>query len=59
MSKPSKTLDYALTTRGLAIGFANGVVTGPACGRIKVLIPYQLALPYLSQLGKKLVAGVR
>lgn len=53
-----QTADYALTSRGLAIGFANGLVTGPACGRIEVLIPYRLAEPYLSKLGGQLVARV-
>jgi hypothetical protein len=53
-----RTVDYALTTRGLAIGFANGRVTGSACGRIEVLVPYRLAEPYLSKLGAQLVGHV-
>ncbi|MFL5908946.1 MAG: hypothetical protein ACJ768_00020 [Gaiellaceae bacterium] len=53
-----QTADYALTIHGLAIGFANGVITGPSCGRIDVLVPYRLAEPLLSPLGKRLVAEV-
>lgn len=51
---------FALTVRGLAIGFpqADGVAI-PSCGRIEVTIPYVLVKPYLSTLGRELVAGVR
>ena len=46
---------FALTPTGLAFGFAQE----PAGSRIEAVIPYRLVRPYLSPLGKRLVAGVR
>lgn len=51
--------DFALIRRGLAIGFANGQIAGPSCGRIEVTVPYALLQPYLSAAGRKLIADVR
>jgi hypothetical protein len=46
---------FALTPRGLALGFWQE----PACNRIEGIVPYRALRPYLSSLGKMLVAGVR
>ena len=46
---------FALTPRGLAVGFDYE----PACGRIEAVVPYADLRPYLSGLGKRLVAAVR
>lgn len=47
--------NFALTPTGLAFGFGQG----PAGSRISAVIPYRLVHPYLTPLGKRLVAGVR
>jgi hypothetical protein len=46
---------FALTPRGLALAFPQE----PACNRIEGIVPYRALRPYLSSLGKRLVAGVR
>jgi len=46
---------FALTPHGLALGFRQE----PACQRIVGIVPYRALQPYLSNLGKQLVAGVR
>ncbi len=46
---------FALTPSGLAFGFPQE----PAGPRIAAVIPYRLVRPYLSPLGRHLVAGVR
>jgi hypothetical protein len=46
---------FALTPRGLAFGFPQQLA-GP---RFAAVIPYRLVHPYLSPLGRGLVAGVR
>jgi hypothetical protein len=46
---------FALTPRGLALAFWQE----PACNRIEGIVPYARLRPYLSELGKQLVAGVR
>jgi hypothetical protein len=46
---------FALTPRGLALAFFQE----PACSRIEAIVPYPLLRPYLSALGRKLVAAVR
>lgn len=46
---------FALTPRGLALGFWQE----PACGRLEATVPYSALRPYLSDLGRRLVAGVR
>jgi hypothetical protein len=53
------TDDFVLTADGLVIGFANGVVAGPACGRIKVRVPYRLIEPHLNEFGRTLVGVIR
>ena len=51
---------FALTARGLAIGFAQDQVGGSSCGPVEATVPYDAVLrPYLSELGQKLIAGVR
>jgi hypothetical protein len=50
---------FALAAHGLAIGYPNGLVAGPICSRIDTTIPYPRIAPYLSDLGRQLVAGVR
>jgi hypothetical protein len=59
MPKPSNYRYFALTPRGLAIGFQIEQVGGPQCGRAVGFVPYAVVRPYLSELGRKLVAGVR
>jgi hypothetical protein len=46
---------FALTPTGLAFGFPQE----PAGSRFAAVIPYRLVHPYLSPLGRRLVAGVR
>jgi len=46
---------FALTSRGLALAFWQEA----ACNRIEGIVPYRALRPYLSSLGKQLVAGVR
>jgi hypothetical protein len=46
---------FALTPTGLAFGFSQE----SAGSRFAAVIPYRLVRPYLSPLGKRLVAGVR
>jgi hypothetical protein len=46
---------FALTPRGLALAFWQE----PACNRIEGVVPYRVLRPYLSPLGRRLVAGVR
>lgn len=50
---------FALAPSGLAIGFPNGQVASPGCGRASTIVRYALLRPYLSKLGKQLVEGVR
>ncbi|MGA2037610.1 MAG: hypothetical protein ABSH04_08525 [Acidimicrobiales bacterium] len=49
----------ALTRAGLAVGFPNGQLASPSCGRVEVTIPYKVIAPYLNKVGKSLVSGVR
>lgn len=46
---------FALTPAGLAFGFPQG----PDGPRFTAIVPYRLVRPYLSRLGRRLVAGVR
>ncbi|HZT84090.1 MAG TPA: hypothetical protein VE984_01540 [Gaiellaceae bacterium] len=46
---------FALTPTGLAFGFRQE----PGGSRFAAVIPYRLVRPYLSPLGRRLVAGVR
>lgn len=50
---------YALMPGGIAVGFRDEQVGAPVCGSPDVVVPYAVVEPYLSALGKKLVAGVR
>lgn len=50
---------FALTTRGLVIGFPVAQIAIPACGRVEAQVPYAGLRAYLSTLGKRLIAGVR
>jgi hypothetical protein len=51
--------EFALTPRGLVIGFSDREATGPACGQIAITVPYRLLNRYMSGLGERLVLGVR
>lgn len=52
--------DFALVADGLAVGFpSDGQIAYPVCGSPDAVVPYATLAPYLSALGKKLVAGVR
>jgi hypothetical protein len=51
--------DFALLPTGIAIGFSNDQVSAPSCGRVEVTVPYTTVRPFLSNLGLKLVDGVR
>lgn len=46
---------FALTPRGLAVGFWQA----PACNRLHAVVPYAILRPHLSDLGARLVGGVR
>jgi hypothetical protein len=46
---------FSLTPRGLALAFWQE----PACSRVEAIVPYRSLRPYLSPLGKQLIAGVR
>ena len=50
---------FALTTKGLAVGFPLGQVGFPICGRAEVTVPYSVVRPYLGPLGRELIQGVR
>jgi hypothetical protein len=50
---------FALLPSGLAIGFPLGQVGAPVCGRVKVMVPYSVVLPYAGELGRELIRGVR
>ena len=50
---------FALTATGFAVGFPIDQVGGSSCGRVEVTVPYSVVRPYLSNLGQRLVAGVR
>jgi hypothetical protein len=50
---------FALLPSGVTIGFVNGQVSGPACGRVRVTVPYSIVRPYLNSLGNLLIRGVR
>jgi hypothetical protein len=56
---PSNYRYFALTPSGLAVGLPIGQVGGSSCGRVEATVPYDVLHPFLSQLGRKLVAGVR
>ena len=50
---------FALTARGLAIGFPTGSIGATSCGRVVTVVPYDVLRPHLSETGRALVAGVR
>jgi hypothetical protein len=50
---------FALTPTGITIGFAEGGVASPSCGRLDVTVPYESVTPYASFLGLQLVSGTR
>jgi hypothetical protein len=50
---------FALTASGLTVGFPNGQIAYPGCGRIYATVPYAALRPYWSKLGSEMVAGVR
>jgi hypothetical protein len=49
----------ALLPRGVTVGFPVGQVAAPACGRVSVRVPYSTVRPYLNDLGRALIRGVR
>lgn len=51
--------DFALTAKGLAIGFPVGKVAFPTCNRVSVIVEYGQLRPYLSPLGRHLISGIR
>jgi hypothetical protein len=46
---------FALTPRGVAVGFWQP----PACNRVHATVPYEVLRAHLSELGQRLVDGVR
>lgn len=50
---------FALTTRGLAVGFTAGVIAPQVCGYHLVIVPYARLQPFFGKLGRALIAGVR
>lgn len=57
--KASNYRYFALTTTGLAVGFTSDIVAPPSCGWFMITVPYRELHPYLSSLGRELIAGVR
>jgi hypothetical protein len=51
--------DFALLPTGIAVGFSNDQVSGPACGRVEVTIPYSVVRPFMAKEGIRLMRGVR
>jgi hypothetical protein len=49
---------FALLPSGLYVGFPNGQVAGTTCGRVLARVGYEALRPYLTSLGKTLVASV-
>jgi hypothetical protein len=56
---PANYKEFALRTGGITIGFPLGQVAFPPCYRQNVTVPYRVVRPYLSALGRVLIAGVR
>jgi len=50
---------FALTTRGLVIGFPIAQVASPRCGRVEATVSYEALGSFQSKLGQRLIAGVR
>jgi len=50
---------FALTPRGLVVGFPIGQVAGGICNRVRTTVAYETLRPHLSALGLRLVDGVR
>jgi hypothetical protein len=50
---------FALTPRGLLVGFFQEQVGGASCSSVQTTVVYAVLRPHLSRLGKRLVAGVR
>jgi len=50
---------FALTTRGLMIGFPIGQVASGVCNRVEATVPYAALQSGLSRLGKDLIAAIR
>ena len=50
---------FALTTRGLTIGFPIGQVASGVCNRVEATVPYAALRSGLSRLGKDLIAAIR
>lgn len=57
--KSSNYRYFALTTKGLSIGFTPGAISLPSCGPFIVTVPYSVLRPHLNALGRTLIAGVR
>ena len=51
--------EFAMTPKGLAIGFATSMAGYPSCGPVSAVVPYQSLARAFSVLGIRLVAGVR
>jgi len=50
---------FALTRRGLTIGFPIGQVASGVCNRVEATVPYAALRSGLSRLGKDLIAAIR
>ena len=58
-ASPAHYRYFALTVSGLAVGFPISTIGAPSCNRVETTVPYAVVRPYLSELGRQLVAGVR
>ena len=56
---PENYSHFALTVKGLVIGFVTEQVAGGSCGAPEVIVPYGPLRAQFSKLGERLVAGVR
>ena len=50
---------FALTPKGLTVGFTQGQIASPVCGNPWIIVPYSAIRPYLSPLGSTLTNGTR
>jgi hypothetical protein len=56
---PTNYRYFALTAQGFAVGFPIDQVGASSCGSVHATVPYRVVRPFLSNLGQRLVSGVR
>lgn len=48
---------FALSASDLVLGYSNGEVAALSCSRVSIAIPYRVASPYFTRLGRTLMAA--